>query len=248
MLLDPQPLEVVQAAPPLVLEDPIEGLDGRDELPPLLCPDVLCDLEGYAAWERASIAVLGRPHLTSQQALDWIEAATERVRSWRPGRVPLSSHVAAAFDDRTEKNASLSLPDEELLELVWRLTEGRVPPDSLTSDCSKAHAGGLTEDALAPYDRAMKNFLAARLFGNWIAYQGRGLRSIVQWVRAAAALVRHHAIGRALDTGRPLSQNDFIEAVRTTDLVLLHAIDTQAFARAIAPREGRFTAARDRLT
>lgn len=90
----------------------------------------------------------------------------------------------------------------------------------------------------AAFDAATKNFLAARLFANWIAYQGRGLLSIVQWVRAAAALVRHHVLRCALDIGRAPGPEGFIEAVRMADLLLLHVIDTQAFARCVAPLEG----------
>ena len=41
----------------------------------------------------------------------------------------------------------------------------------------------------------MKNYLAARVFANWIAYQGRGLRSIVEWLRTCAAIVRHPRSG-----------------------------------------------------
>jgi len=52
LLVGSPPLRTVEAAPPLMLDDPIEGLDARDALPPLLRPGILCDLEGYAAWER----------------------------------------------------------------------------------------------------------------------------------------------------------------------------------------------------
>jgi hypothetical protein len=83
----------------------------------------------------------------------------------------------------------------------------------------------------------MKNYVAARIFANWIAYQGRGLRSIVQWGRAAAALVRHHTLRRMLDSGGSPGPDDVIEAIRMADLLLLHVIDTQAFARAVAPIE-----------
>jgi hypothetical protein len=91
--------------------------------------------------------------------------------------------------------------------------------------------------AFERYDAVMKNFVAARLFANWIAYQGRGLRSVVQWGLAAAALVRHQTLQRALDSGRPPGPDDVIEAVRMADLILLHVVDTQAFARGVAPLE-----------
>ena len=233
LLLDPQPLGIVEAVPPLVLQDPIEGLDAREALPPLLRPDVLCDLEGYDAWEREAIAVLADPDLDCDEALDRIASATERVRRWRPGGRSLAEHVRAAFAVREDCAASPSLPAEELLALLRSLTAG-IPREA--ADRGDAHERAAA--ALRDHDLAMKNYVAARLFANWIAYQGRGLRSIVQWARAAAALVRHHAAERALRTARVPGRDDFIDAVRRADLLLLHGIDTQAFARAVAPLEG----------
>lgn len=237
MLDHAEPLAVVEAAPPLLLEEPIEGLDGRDALPPLLRPGLLCDLAGYDAWERASVAVLGRSDLTWRQALDRIAAATERVRTWEPGVVSLTSHVAAAFEDRMSDATPPSFREQELLNVLRRLTKGRMPRADGIADFDARWREGVG-NAFDCHDRAMKNYIAARIFGNWIAYQGRGLRSIVQWARAAAALVRHHALRRVLDSRRPPTQDAFIEAVRRADLVLLHGIHTQAFARAVAPLEG----------
>ena len=244
LLVGPAPLDVVDATA-LMIGEPIEGLDARDALPPLLRPGLLCDAEGYSAWERAAIAELGRADIGWQAALDRIAAATEGVRMWQPGRRSLASHVKAVFENEAEHVTAPSLSQEELVMLVWRLTEGRVPNDIAPLDAFedrwREHAG----HAFDRYDAPMKNYIAARLFANWIAYQGRGLRSVVQWVRAAGALVRHHALRRALEFGRPPRPDDFIEAVRMADLLLLHVIDTQAFARAVAPIES-FDAAQDR--
>ena len=100
------------------------------------------------------------------------------------------------------------------------------------------------------FDVAMKNYLAARVFANWIAYQGRGLRSIVEWLRTCAAIVRHPTVRRALEShvgahnagdsssGPARDPGDFVEAFRTADLLLLHVVDTQAFAWRVAPLEG----------
>ena len=84
----------------------------------------------------------------------------------------------------------------------------------------------------------MKNYLAARLFANWVAYQGRGLRSSVEWLQTAAALVRHQFLRRVLATAAPPGPDDFIEAVRMADLLLLHVVDSRAFASHVAPIEG----------
>jgi hypothetical protein len=84
----------------------------------------------------------------------------------------------------------------------------------------------------------MKNFLGARVFGNWIAYQGRGLQTIVEWLRTCAALVRHHLLRSALARQSVPTSEDLLEAFRMTDLLLLHVVDTQAFARQAMVLEG----------
>ncbi len=244
LLVGSPPLDVVDGAG-LIVQEPIEGLDAREALPPLLRPGLLCDLEGYASWERAAITVLARPDIGWQEALDRIAAATERVREWRPGMRSLASHVASVFENGPGDTASPSLSQEQLVNMVWRLTEGRVPSDIEPVDAFEDRWGEHVGNTFDRYDTPMKKFIAARLFANWVAYQGRGLRSIVQWARAAAALVRHHALRRALDSGRPPGPDDFIEAVRMADLLLLHVIDTQQFARAVAPLES-VDAAQDR--
>jgi Fe-S-cluster containining protein len=232
-----QPLAVVDAAPPLMLADPIEGLDARDALPPLVRPGVLCDLDGYTAWEQAAIGVLARTDLTWQEALRRITAATDRVRAWRPDAAPLAVCVEEAFQEAVRHTGPPAPSDRELVNLVSGLADGRAL--SFVEGTALAEFEQLWNDRVGArfeqHDAAMKNFLAARLFANWIAYQGRGLRSIVHWVRTAAALVRHHTLRRALESNHETTQKDFTEAVRMTDLLLLHVVDTQAFAHAVAP-------------
>ena len=188
------------------------------------------------ATQRAAIGVLARPDVTWQAALDRIAAATERVRAWHPGSDRLACHVAAAFDDEEDRSAP-SLTHDELVNAVWQLAQGRVPSDIEPLEAFEEQWDQRIGGAFYRYDSAMKNFVAARLFANWVAYQGQGLRSIVQWGRAAAALVRHHALRRALGSSRATEPDDFIEAIRMADLLLLHVIDTEAFARTVAPLE-----------
>jgi len=61
-------------------------------------------------------------------------------------------------------------------------------------------------------DRALKRWLAARLFGNWIAYQGDGLQVIVRYLRGCLATFTTEL---ARD-GSPL------EAIRRSDLLIVH--------------------------
>ena len=67
-------------------------------------------------------------------------------------------------------------------------------------------------DVLDTQDRALKRWLAARLFGNWMAYQGDGLGAIVNYLRGCLATFTTEL---ARD-GSPL------EAIRRSDLLIVH--------------------------
>jgi hypothetical protein len=235
LLFAPTPLAVVDADDRLRLEEPIEGLDGRDALPPLVRPGLLCDLEGYDAWERACIATFAQGDLGWQEALDHVAAATERVRRWEPGRCSLRSQVEDAFARARHEHYTDPHAHSRALENVRAFT------DTAVSQNPHGEAFGPLSESLSPsdelLDRAMRNYLAARVFGNWISYQGRGLRSIVEWLRTCAAAVRHSAMGR-YTAGAGATGRDFLESFRAADLLLLHTIDSQAFARRAMALEG----------
>lgn len=65
---------------------------------------------------------------------------------------------------------------------------------------------------LDAHEPALKRWLAARLFGNWVAYQGDGLQAIVSSLRGCLATFTTEL---ARD-GSPL------EAIRRSDLLILH--------------------------
>jgi Fe-S-cluster containining protein len=61
-------------------------------------------------------------------------------------------------------------------------------------------------------DRATKRWLAARLFGNWIAYQGDGLEAIVRYLRGCLDTL-------ATELAR---DGNTLEAIRRSDLLIVH--------------------------
>ena len=71
--------------------------------------------------------------------------------------------------------------------------------------------------------RAVQRWLAAHLFGNWIAYQGRGLRTIVRYVRACLDVF-------TVELSR---DGDTLEAIRRSDYLIVHESDSQQLATAI---------------
>lgn len=237
MLLASGSLTVVEAQPPLQLPPPLEGLDASDALPPLLQPGRLCDPAGYGAWERAGIAIFARDDLTFRECVDLIAGATEAVRLWEPRRESLVERVGTAFEEACPVKVSDLNVQERAMKTVAALSAGRAS-DYSPIDRFEEYWERHVAAHFAAFERPMRNYLAARLFANWIAYQGRGLRSIVEWLRVCAAVVRHALLMRVLDSGSPPGREDFIEAVRTADLLLLHVIDTAAFATHVQALEG----------
>jgi hypothetical protein len=242
-------LGIVEAAPPLAIDGPIEGMDATAALPPLLRPGVLSDLAGYDAWERASLATLAGPELTYRSAMEIIAAATDTIREWRPEEGPLEESVAAAF--RLKAGEALAAVqrrfrvDAEQAPLAatapwFRLVAARHFPVSAAPVPEFDEVWPqLVRPSLALIDSAIKNYLAARLFGNWIVYQGRGWRTVVAWVCTAAGVLENELARRCASSGLPPTRDDFIAAVGATDLLLLHSIDSEHLASHFAPAEGR---------
>jgi len=232
-------LEIVEARPPLRIEPPLEGLDGTEAIAPLVRPGLLSDPDGYDAWERAGLRTLSRSDCTPDQALDLIAAATEQVRRWKPNQGPLASCVATAFRELTPPapgERHLGRLDGALS--LAELCAAHFPPEAGPVPELDNVWGSLVEPSIAAYDAAIRNYLGARLFGNWMAYEGRGMRSILAWLRMALAVFRNELARRSARCGSPPERADVLEAFRATDLLLLHTIDSDAIACTFASLEG----------
>jgi Fe-S-cluster containining protein len=73
---------------------------------------------------------------------------------------------------------------------------------------------------LAPHEAAVQRWLAARLFGTWIAYQGRGLETIVRYLGMCLTAFE-----------RELEQcGDAREAIRRSDYHVVHESSSQRLA------------------
>jgi hypothetical protein len=76
---------------------------------------------------------------------------------------------------------------------------------------------------------AIGRWLAARAFACWIAYQGRGLRTVLLYLRACLAVL---AAELAQNDGQ-VDRASAIEAIRRADLLLLHQADSAAVAASL---------------
>jgi hypothetical protein len=179
--------------------------------------------------------MLARDDVAYDRCLDVVAAATEAVRQWRPGTDSMRDVVCRAFDAAAVCPDVVRWSTQAALGRVAALAEGRADFQPI-DDFDERWNGRIGPESI-PFDRPMKNYLAARVFGNWIAYQGRGLRTVVEWLRTCAAIVRHDILRRVI-AGDPLEERVFVEAVRSADLLLLHVLDGAAFGKHVAPIEG----------
>jgi Fe-S-cluster containining protein len=230
-LLTSASLSIVEASPPLRLPPPVEGLDAREALPPLLRPGLLCDIQGYDVWERAALAVFARTTIDFGTCLDIVSAATESIRHWSPGGESLADRVRSDFHSADAAHTRYSRSPARAIERIRLLTMGGVGDDLAPLDSFDDRWKECAARRLDWFNVAMKNYLAARLFANWIAYQGQGLRTIVEWLRTCAAVVGHELLRHTRDAESIPDTSAFIEAVRSADLILLHVLDSASFAK-----------------
>lgn len=90
------------------------------------------------------------------------------------------------------------------------------------------------EAALATRAREVEQLRSGRpgRAPSWVAYQGRGLRSVLASLAAALDVVRVEAVLHAARAARPLDRVLLVEALRAADLLLVHVASRDALARA----------------
>jgi hypothetical protein len=230
-LFDDRPLAIVETGPPLAPKEPIEGLDARDALPPLVRPGMLSDIEGYGAWEEAVIREFAGV-VSAPRALERIAAATESVRGWTPGRGALADVVAEAF-----AGARGEPVHEDLSEAFGVIREVTGPHPLLRVDDGFVDAWtALEASAGQMLRRPVANYMAACAFGNWTAYRGQGLRTIVAWLRGCYDVLRLQIVRQGRSAGR-LDAAGLTESFRMADFIVVHNVPSTEFGRAAAAFE-----------
>ncbi len=225
---------IVRASAALALGGSVEGLDARDALPPLLHPGLLMDPDAYALWERCVIDVLGRDTVSADEAIAMIAAATRTVSAWQPGRTSCADAVAQAFDSTPTADVVVDLDADER-RVATALSSvpaglGHAPPfDDFRRTWPKV------SPLLTAFDREVRAYLAARTFGNWMAYHGRGLDAVVEYVRICLAVLKMEVARHwACSSMSPSWQTVIEPAIRNADLLLMHQSDMKTLARLLA--------------
>lgn len=230
LLLEDHAIEIISAPDSLTLSGKAEGLDAREALPPVLRSGMLTDIEGYATWERRAIDALARSD-KAERAIATIHAATKRVLPWTPEAGSLSAAVDAAFDST---NAPDPAGDEKIDLARIKQCLASVPKGLAAAPIHDLEAHWPSVSRWWPeVDRVVRAYLAARLFGNWIAYHGRGLHAVVEYLRVCLAVLKIEAARQQKHASVPPRQA-ILHAIRNADLLLVHLSEPQALARLLS--------------
>lgn len=234
---DDVPLTVVEspaAFPPAEYEGLVVD---PDDVPPLLRPGVMMELDAYGEWERHMVrrAASG---LAPESLLATLMRDAGLVRAWRPEGPSITVLIASLPGEAVQADVPATL-DSSLL--AFRAVMAAVPDDLRPAP----DEAGL-EDAYARlmrpswggWSHPVRNYIAAKAFASWTAYQGRGVRSVVRGLEAAVALVRVEAARQCRDAGRELDRELLLEAFRQADFALNHLAVGEDLAEAWSAAEG----------
>jgi hypothetical protein len=80
------------------------------------------------------------------------------------------------------------------------------------------------------FDDVLSNYAAAKLFASWSLYLGDGLEAAAHSARIGSAVLRIEAARQCGAFRRPLDRELLIEAIRRSDLLLVHYADPAMLA------------------
>jgi Fe-S-cluster containining protein len=194
--------------------------DGRGTLISLshFCPTaarLLFDHDG--SWPPAAI-IDAPPALSDVGPLDGLDAREAWPPLLRPGvMMDLESYAAwerCGIELLTRDGIVPAVSLDALATTTGRIATWSPGGTGPLLDIVSEAFGAVAPPAaiLDAHEPALKRWLAARLFGNWIAYQGDGLQAIVRFLERCLATFTTEL---ARD-GSPL------EAIRRSDLLIVH--------------------------
>jgi len=228
LLFSPAPVTIVPAPASIALAGAAEGLDATATLPPLLRPGMLMDWDGYSAWEAGAIELLCAGGATAAEALASLESKTRVVQRWSPGGETLAARVARVLGSTSELNLPIGRGHEreDYALALAAVPEGLPipfpsPPEPI--DVTRV------EMIWSEFDAVVRRYLAAKVFGCWWPYLGLDLAGVMRAIRRHASVLQIRTGARVAqgDRGRPA----LLEAIRETDLLMVHLVDPSALAQ-----------------
>jgi hypothetical protein len=229
LLLEEREVERVEAPPALGGGGRWEGLDARAIGAAQLRPGVLLNAEAFDEWERRGLALLASGD-DPDSSVARLARAAERARSWAVGAGSVARFVSGAFGDDAvgERGWAERLEGAEKVRRAapepWR-APGRRPREEVFER--------RVRPAFRRESRLLGRYLGTRFFACWGLFLGGGLRSHAAWVGLALDVLAVEAAQRAEAAGAEPGPADLLEAIRETDLRLLHLADPGLLTRGL---------------
>ncbi len=192
------------------------------------------DHEGYAAWEEHMISTLAgedaqRLQAAPEQSLSALAQHARTLTRWRPGATTIADEVRNL---RSEFTAGRVGPDWIEDGRLFNMARDSLPATQHWPDIPRDAEIVWREsvsDVWAEYQPAISRFLAAHAFAAWMAYQGRGLPSLIRRLCTALAVLRVEAV-RVGTVDPPFTRSSLKHSIRQTDLLLVHLVDRDELA------------------
>jgi Fe-S-cluster containining protein len=211
-----------------------EGLDARDELPPLLTRDLLWSWDGWDRWERGAVRLLAGTDGPPEQALAALGVAVTAISGWRPRTGPLMDAVESALAAAAAVSSRWDPPVEVLVALESLVIDSGSPGQKPWPAPPPGPVPGWNR-----WTGAIRRYLAARAFANWVGYHGDSLATWYKSILAAYAVLRTGAARVSASSGQALDRAGFVAALADADRLIVHRSSARELAALLDSWEER---------
>ena len=180
------------------------------------------------------IAIVDGPPPVSGDSIEGLDARDSLPPVWRDSGRLMSFDELDAWQRDQVANATIDdfrSEDVALFDLARRSV-----PEPWTWPESPPKVEGTWWSLAAPkwqfFSDALTRYAAAKAFASWSLYMGEGIEAAAQTRRMAAAVLRIEAARQCAWFGRELDRELLTEAIRQSDLLLVHYADPQLLAAA----------------
>jgi hypothetical protein len=189
------------------------------------------------------VATLAREDLSPEAALARLERDAAAAAAWRTGDGALADHVGRLAAVLAGDTAPPLMSFSDAMA-GWHLAARSVPEGGMRpaapDEALRAADAEWVAAAWPAHGRTIRRYLAAKAFASWCAVQGDGLLTAVSFLSLALATLRVEAARAAAGSKRPLDAPALKDAVRASDLLLVHLAAPEALAAALS-RPARLT-------
>ena len=232
LLVNDRPLAVVSMPEAFPASRAYDGLDARGAWPPLLRPDALFDDESYGCWERYLVGAISTSPVGVHETLLNVAATAEQLRKWHIERGTLVDWTNDVLKQRSAPGEAVRHRYARFSGVeACRRVVGAVPPTldapSPPDDLDQIEAQWVVP-FWAAHERLALKYVAAKAFASWTAYQSRDIRTQIAELFTTAAVLRVECARTCAAAVAPLDRARLIEAVRRSDLLLMHLVDRDA--------------------